>query len=150
MANNKELRIIAKKRLHTAKLLFQAKDWEGAAYMMGYALECALKAATCKTLGLVSYPENTKNPKIDSYFMTHKFDQLLIVSGMESILSIRGPAEAYRNWSEFTLEYPGDWTQMRYEFKPGYWNSQKIIRMYNNLKESKNGIITIIKRRHKW
>lgn len=149
MANNRELRGISKKRLKTVQILINAGDWDGAAYMMGYALECALKAVTCKTLHLVSYPENTRNDKIDNYFMTHRFDQLLVVSGMEDIFSSRGPAESWRNWSEFTAEYQGSWTEMRYD-RDIVWDEAKIRKLYNNLKDPNYGIITEITRRHKW
>lgn len=149
MANCAELRIIAKSRLKSAEILMKATDWHGAAYMLGYALECALKAATCKTLHLITYPDNTKNDKINSYFMTHRFEQLLIVSGLEDIFSSRGPQKAWQNWSDFTLEYPGEWPSMRYDLKT-VWDKIKVEKLYNNLTEPIDGMMTIIKRRGKW
>jgi hypothetical protein len=149
MSNCEELKQITKARLKSAKTLIAAKDWHGAAYMLGYVLECALKAATCKTLHLVEYPENTKNDKINLYFMTHRFEQLLLVSGLEDIFSSRGPAETWKNWSEFTIEYPADWTPMRYDTKVR-WDKTKVNKLYNNLTASKFGIISIIKRKKRW
>lgn len=149
MANCTDLKKIAQARLRSARTLMKADDWHGAAYMLGYVLECALKAVTCKTLNLVTYPDNTKNDKINSYFMTHRFEQLLIVSGLEGIFSSRGPQKAWQNWSDFTLEYPGDWPSMRYELKT-IWNETKVIKLYENLMEQTSGILTIIKRRGKW
>jgi len=46
MANCAELRKIAKARLKSVETLMAVNDWHGAAYMLGYVLECALKAAT--------------------------------------------------------------------------------------------------------
>lgn len=149
MANCIELRTIAKARLKSVEALITVGDWHGSAYMLGYVLECALKAATCKTLHLIAYPENTKNDKINSYFMTHRFEQLLVVSGLENVFSSRGPKEAWQNWSEFTLEYPGDWPAMRYDLSKN-WDKIKIEQLYNNLMEPTNGILTIIKRSKKW
>jgi hypothetical protein len=106
---------IALARLKSSEILIEAKDWDGAGYLSGHVLECALKAAVCKTLNLLVYPEYTKNEKTDGYFMTHKFDQLLIASGLESIFSSRGPIEAFQYWSDFTKEYPSDWPAMRYD-----------------------------------
>lgn len=145
-----QLREITKARLKTAKILLKAKDWDGSVYMMGYVLECALKAAACKALHLATYPENTKNDKIDIYFMTHRFDQLLIVSGLEEIFSLkRGVVEESMNWSDFTINYPGDWPKMRYE--PNLiWDEIKTRKLYNNLTDYKSGILTVIKRRRKW
>ncbi|TSC85129.1 MAG: HEPN domain-containing protein [Microgenomates group bacterium Gr01-1014_16] len=148
-ASGKELRKIAKARLKTAKILLEAGDWNGSVYMMGYALECALKASACKALHLTTYPENTRNEKIDTYFMTHKFDQLLIVSGLSDIFGFKGKSEAFRNWSEFTIEYPGDWPSMRYDPKLR-WDEVKTRKLYNNLVDLSNGVIATIKRRHKW
>ena len=81
MASSSELKSISLLRMKTVKILIEGKDWDSAAYMMGYALECAMKAVVCKTLNLVSYPENTRNNLTDNYFMTHKFDQSLTPSG---------------------------------------------------------------------
>ena len=118
--------------------------------LLGYVLECALKAATCKTLNLVSYPDhNNKNQNVSSYFMTHKFEQLLVVSGLENIFSSRGSANAWKNWSDFTLEYPGDWPAMRYDTKKT-WDEIKVKKLFNNLNEPKHGILSIIKEKRKW
>jgi HEPN domain-containing protein len=38
------LQELAQLRLNEAKLLFRGKQWAGAYYIAGYAIECALKA----------------------------------------------------------------------------------------------------------
>lgn len=149
MANRKELIKVTKARLKSANTLIAASDWHGAAYMLGYVLECALKATVCKTLHLVSYPENTRNIKIDTYFMTHRFEELLLVSGLEDIFSARGPAPAWQNWSNFVIEYTGDWTSMRYDINR-IWTEAKIRKLLSNLVEPKYGIISIIKDKKRW
>jgi len=117
--------------------------------MLAYALECSLKAVTCKTLNLVSYPENTKKKNIDSVFMTHSFQQLLLISGLENIFSSRGPAEAWDNWGKFTIEYPANWPQIRYNTDL-VWDEEKVEKLYDYLLESRFGIISIIRKRRKW
>lgn len=149
MSNRTELKQITKARLRSVETLIKAKDWHGAAYLLGYVLECALKAATCKTLHLVSYPDGTKNPNVSSYFMTHKFEQLLVVSGLENIFSSRGPTKAWQNWSSFTIEYPGDWPIMRYDAKK-IWDEIKVKKLFSNITEPKYGILSIIKDQRKW
>lgn len=146
MATGTDLKQITKKRLKTVKVLLSVKDWDGAAYMMGFVLECALKAVICKTLHLVNYPEYTGKQKVDDYFMTHRFDLLLKVSGMENIFSDRGPSESWRNWSEFTVEYPGDWPAMRYDINRK-WDETKVKKLYTNLVESQNGLLKEVKKR---
>lgn len=142
MADLHGLRKIAKKRQKTVEILIAAKDWDGAAYTMGLTLECALKAKICKTLKLDSYPEYTGQKKIDDYFMTHKFDLLLKVSGMENLFSATGDPTAWQNWSEFTKEYLGDWPTMRYD-ADRQWDETKTTDLYTNLK----GVLKEIKKR---
>jgi hypothetical protein len=151
MAGNKDFKIITKARLKTAKILIDASDWEGSAYMLGYVLECALKASICKTLHLTNYPENTRNDKVDGYFMTHKFDQLLIPSGLEDLFSPRGPIDVFQNWSDFTKEYQGDWPSMRYDKQRlSQFDEIKVKKLYNYLTERPSGIITILNKKKRW
>lgn len=151
MANLKDLKSVSQLRIKTVELLIGGKDWDSAAYMMGYTLECALKAVICKTLHLISYPENTRKNIVDSYFMTHKFDQLLTPSGMEDIFSSRGHKDLFRNWSEFTKEYPDDWPAMRYDRqRQKQFDEAKVKKLYNNLTEKPRGILTIINSQKRW
>ena len=77
MATGSDLKNIAKARLASAEILIKAKDWHGAAYMLPYALECALKAVICKTLNLMAYPDDYKSKTdVRSFFSTHLFLQL--------------------------------------------------------------------------
>lgn len=68
MANGPTLRKISIARVKSARLLIDAEDWDGAAQMMGLALECALKAACCKALGLNTYPEKHSDKHIPAFF----------------------------------------------------------------------------------
>ncbi len=46
----KDLEELAEKRLMDAKTLFEAKRYDGAFYICGYAIEMALKRRICVTL----------------------------------------------------------------------------------------------------
>lgn len=147
--DRKKFRRICKKRLKTANILIENGDYEGAIYMLGFALECALKAATCKTLNIEKYPQNTREKKVDAFFMTHRFDRLKLVAGLSTIFGANsGNQDSFRNWSEFTQEYLGEWTSMRYE--ETLWSEEKARGLYNNLIEKDNGIISIIKKGRLW
>ncbi|MCX6706039.1 MAG: hypothetical protein NTV24_02950 [Candidatus Woesebacteria bacterium] len=147
MATGKELQKITQARLKTVKILIKNKDWEGAAYMMGYVLECSLKAAICSTLKLSIYPEKVKEENIAKYFMTHNFLQLVVVSGLQGVFSSEGPAKAWQNWSVFTLEYQGNWTEMRYD-PNRIWDEFKLKKLFKALVTSRNAIIKEV--RKKW
>lgn len=138
-------------RLKTVEILMEAEDWEMAAYILGYVVEYALKAVTCKTLQLEYYPELAIIKKdIDiKYFQTHNFEELLLVSGLDPILGARGESESWRNWGEFTLVYKGNWTTMRYD-TGGTWDKDSMEKLYTNVTVPINGILSEIRRRRKW
>lgn len=150
MASRKDLAQLTKARLKTVSILMINDDWDMAAYMMGYSLETALKAATCKTLRVDQYPDikSYKNEKIGNYFMTHNFDMLLLVSGLSDIFSVDGDPSAFQNWSDFTQEFSGEWTNMRY--LSGKFDSAKTNTLYKALYEDHDSIIKTITRRRKW
>lgn len=147
----KELKKRSLARLNSVKILIKAEDWEMAAYILGYVVEFALKAATCKTLKIEHYPELNKIQKdIDiKYFQTHNFEELLLVSGLDPYLGVRGDSESWRNWSEFTLAYKGNWTSMRYDTS-SLWDRGSFEKVYNNVITPVNGILSEIRRRKKW
>lgn len=57
MANRRELQKLACLRLKEAEALYAAGCYDGCAYLCGYVVELALKAAVCATLGIDEYPE---------------------------------------------------------------------------------------------
>ena len=89
MATQSEFKKLVKIRLRSAKILLDKSDWEGSGYFMGLALECALKASTCKTLRISNYPEAHQDKKVPDFFMTHSFLRLLLVSGLSDIFDIK-------------------------------------------------------------
>ena len=151
MATGIDLKAIAQARLKTAEILMDAGDWHGAAYMLPYALECALKAVICKTLHLTAYPDNEKSESIRSFFTTHLLIQLLVVSGLQDIFSPAGPQESYQHWSDFTIEYAGNWPQMRYDLKRmQQFDETKIRALHFKLTDTNHGILTMIDKGNRW
>ena len=113
---------------------------------MIYVLECALKAAICKTLRLRNYPDKSGFDKRDNIFKTHNFDILLTLSGMEKDFSLRSASKKrYQNWSEAT-KYKVD---VRYE-PIGSRSLSEAKRMYKALTEKPNGVISWIAKHRKW
>lgn len=151
MAGCAELKKLSKARLRSAKLLMDGGDWDGSAYMMGHVLETALKSAACKTLHLTDYPETTGNKKVDAMFMTHKFDQLLIISGLSDLFTFGSPGHISSKYSAFVQEYPGEWINMRYD--PTIFirfDEIKVKNLYNNLYQDSNSITKTLSRRNRW
>lgn len=154
MATGPDLKGIAQARLRTAEVLMDAGDWEGAAYMLPYALECALKAVICKTLHLSVYPDSEKNEKdgtVRGFFTTHVFVQLLVISGLQDIFSPNGQDIPYRYWSDFAIEYPGKWVGMRYEpERMAQFDETKVRALHQKLVDADHGILTLIEQGARW
>lgn len=124
--------------------------------MMGYVLETLLKACTCKALRLEQYPDHhTKHDdKLVNVFMTHRFDNLLIVSGLSDlflpVVSGTNPKVTY-NWSQFTSSYPGDWPSMRYRTDIAKdFPQTKVRELYEYLYEIEHSIVKAVQRAKRW
>ena len=78
----KDLQKLLSIRLGEAKLLLAANAPDGAYYLAGYAIECALKACVAKTTKRHDFPD--KQRASDSY--THNAKRLVVVAGLESAL----------------------------------------------------------------
>lgn len=88
-----ELRKIARGRLKDAEVLLNAKRYDGAIYLCGYAIETALKARICRTLKWPGYPSTRKEFEGYQSFRTHDLDILLHLSGTEGKIKTRHFAE---------------------------------------------------------
>jgi HEPN domain-containing protein len=95
---------LAELRLQEARALFAADFPEGAYYLAGYAVECALKACIAKRTREHDFPE--KKLVIDSH--THDLGKLLDVAGLSDLLKndvadnieLKLDWETVREWSE--------------------------------------------------
>jgi HEPN domain-containing protein len=90
---SKELTSIAKARLKDAEALLAARRYDGAIYLCGYAIELALKARICITLGWQGYPSTTGEFRDYQSFRTHSLDVLLRLSGREKKIKLNFLAE---------------------------------------------------------
>lgn len=151
MANQSELRQLSRARIKTVRTLINGEDWDAAAYMMGYVLELALKAASCKALKLKSYPANASHKTVANFFQSHIFDQLIVISGLSDLFSLDGTEESHRNWSLFVQEYPWNWPEMRYD--PNIivrFDESKINNLYTYLYDDEQSIIKTIAGKRRW
>jgi len=76
----KDLQQIATARLRDAKALLKTRRFDGGVYLCGYAVEIALKARICRTIGWEYWPEKGEYRT----FLTHNLDVLLNLSGRET------------------------------------------------------------------
>ncbi|WP_277057116.1 HEPN domain-containing protein [Trichlorobacter lovleyi] len=93
MIQEKELRRIAEARLKDATALLNAKRYDGATYLCGYAIELTLKARICKTLKWLEFPSANNEFKNYQSFKVHNLDVLLHLSGKEDLIKTKFFAE---------------------------------------------------------
>jgi len=65
-------------RLEDASKLLAAKRYAGAYYLMGYAVECALKACVAKQVNQYDFPDK----KLANEAFTHDLEKLVRVAGL--------------------------------------------------------------------
>lgn len=148
MATGKELRKIARSRIKSSNILFNNRQYDAAAYLSGYALECALKAAICKKLSLNKYPEKGYEDKLINLFHSHDLEILLTLSDLrKSIFNMNlPPSQLSRNWSTMVRLWK---VNMRYD-PIGKITNSDASEMYNALMDGQEGIINWISRKRKW
>jgi hypothetical protein len=77
--NRNDLHRLADLRLREAQALLAAGAFDGAYYLAGYAIECALKACVAKQIREFDFPDK----RLVERSYTHNLTQLLEVSGVK-------------------------------------------------------------------
>lgn len=134
--NRRELQQLAQLRLREARVLLRAGHGDGAYYLCGYAVECALKACIAKGVQRHDFPDRDLATR--SY--THNLAQLLRVAGLEPRLSAEvagNPAlaahwELVKGWSE----------QSRYERR----EAREAAALYRAVADRRDGVVPWIRR----
>lgn len=95
--NRDDLQRIARLRVKEAKVLLENGYFSGAYYLLGYAIECALKACIAKQIKRYDFPD--RKLINDSY--SHELEKLLGVSGLKEKLQgeIRNNPNLEVNWA---------------------------------------------------
>ncbi|MDM5179059.1 hypothetical protein PO883_17825 [Massilia sp. DJPM01] len=78
-----ELEKLSRTRLHEATALLIAQQFDGAAYLSGYAVELILKARICVNLRWNGYPESRKEFEGLTSLRTHDLEILLDLTGCQ-------------------------------------------------------------------
>jgi len=77
-----DLQKLADEKLSDARVLFNAKSWSNAYYLVGYALELAIKACIAKSFKADAVPD--KDLVIKTY--SHEFPKLIGTAGLTAEL----------------------------------------------------------------
>jgi len=137
MPTRSELKELAKLRLKEAETLFAARLYDGAVYLCGYAVEFALKARICRLLGVNEYPSSGN---LKSVYAVHNFNQLLLLSGLQSKLDQNNVA-LFSNWSIAT-----PWTPERRYSPKGTFSRADALEILDAVRDNPNGVLRWIMR----
>ena len=140
MSNRQTLKSVTKAKLKAAKILYQSGDSDTAGYLLGYVVECALKAVICRKLNLSEYPDTSRHKDV---FASHDFDRLLTLSGYSNKIDLKVNQKLFNNWSILTK----DW-KPETRYNENVYNQNVIQEKFNALEDSKDGFLVWIKR--KW
>lgn len=78
--NRYDLQKLCRIRVREAKILLDNKCYEGAYYLLGYAVECALKACIARQTKAFDFPDR----KLINDIYTHDLEKLLNASGLKA------------------------------------------------------------------
>lgn len=76
---------IAAKRIREARVLLRAREYDGAYYLAGYAVECALKAKIAKGCKRYEFPDMRRAKQV----WTHSVKDLVNLAGLTTQLAAR-------------------------------------------------------------
>jgi hypothetical protein len=135
--NRADFQQLADVRIDEAKVLLDQGKYDGAYYLAGYAVECALKACIAKLIKEYDFPD--KDFVKDSY--THVVATLLTKAGIDGQLNTDMKADPNLgvNWNVVK-----DWKEdSRYKRK----SEREARELYNAITDTTNGILPWIKSR---
>jgi len=135
--NRADFQKLAIIRVQEARTLLDAGNYPGAYYLIGYAVECALKACISKQVKRFDFPDKNLAEKAH----THTLEQLVKTAGLE--LDFKQEIQTDQNF-KFSWNVVKDWKETsRYDADI---TSQQAIDLYNACTE-RNGVLPWIRRR---
>ena len=134
--NRSDLKSVAEIRLKEAKALLNKRYYDGAYYLTGYAVECALKSCIAKKTKRYDFPD--RRIVNDSY--THDLNQLIKVAGLQEALN----SEMQRD-RDFEVHWAivKDWSEgSRYE----RYDAAAAKSIYTAVSDDRHGVLRWLKR----
>jgi HEPN domain-containing protein len=136
--NRRELQEISKLRRREARVLLKANHSAGAYYLLGYSVECALKACIAKQTKRHDFPDKDLAKKTH----VHNLEQLLKLAGLAQ--DLEKDARANKNL-ELNWAVVKDWKEIsRYTAATSAAEAKDL---YSACTARKNGILSWIRAR---
>ena len=134
--NRNDFQQLADIRVKEAKVLLDNQCFDGAYYLLGYAVECALKSGISKQFKADDFPE--LQTVRDSY--THNLPKLLVIAGLKQQLHNDGQthSQLLSNWAIVTR-----WSEAaRYQHHITQATAQAL---YEAVTENQTGVLSWLK-----
>jgi hypothetical protein len=134
--NRADFQKLAELRIREAKVLLEGKHYEGAYYLAGYAVECALKACIAKKTKEHDFP-----PKSASKYYTHILEDLVKDADLSALLKdkVNSDGEFRSSWAVVR-----DWTaDARYDLGI---DEKRAGNLYEAITNKKHGVLTWLRK----
>jgi hypothetical protein len=135
LPSSADLKVLTSARIREAKTLLDAHEWSGAYYLVGYAIECGLKARITKTYRKYQLVD----PKVGKGIYTHNLIQLIGFANLTSQL-----AADMRTDPVFAVQWGivKDWNESsRYSI----WSESDARELYEAVKKPTHGVLRWLK-----
>jgi hypothetical protein len=134
----KDFQELAAIRLKEASILLEARCWEGAYYLGGYVIECALKSCIAKQTERHDFPD--KDRTAASY--THDVDALLRLAMLDRpvIQTAQTDPKLSANWTVVR-----NWKERSRYSRPSQADAERLL---NALSARRYGVLGWLK--HRW
>jgi hypothetical protein len=130
--NRDDFRRLARIRRREAKTLLDRGQFAGAYYLLGYAIECALKACICSKTRRFDFPDKDRANKVHTHSLESLIQYAELQPDLKSSMSAN-PALAL-NWALVK-----DWSaEDRYEHR---FSEQDVRDFYSACTSRKNGLL---------
>lgn len=136
--NRASFQRISELRRREAAILLKAGQYPGAYYLLGYAIECALKACVAKQVRRYDFPDK----KLANEAFTHELEKLMRLSGLAPELEkeTRTNQALELNWAVVK-----DWSESsRYEIGISEVQARDL---YSACTARRDGVLNWIRRR---
>ena len=133
-----DLQSLSKHRRREALVLLSAKQWGGAYYLVGYALECALKAVIAKNTKMYDFPDK----EFANQVYTHDLERLVKAAGLSQQMQheLAGNPPFSVNWA-----IAKDWDETsRYDLTTTAGDARDL---YSACVRQKTGVLSWVKAR---
>ncbi len=136
--NRSDFQKLADLRIKEAKILLENKCFEGAYYLAGYAVECALKACIAKKTKRFDFPPKDK---IVRELYTHNLEQLRKLAELPLNLEAKK-----KSMIQFELNWAvvkGWKEEVRYETEV---DDKRANNLYSAITDKKHGVLSWLKK----